>query len=91
MSRRRIADWLKFQEVAQINTRHKPSKDIKAAVVIKPHKQLAADLVDMSKHQVKNYRWLFNCVDLFSRYTYSIPMKNKDDESALEAFKKSMF
>ena len=46
------------------------------------------DLVDMSKHEMRGYKWLFNCVDLFSRYTYSIPMKSKDDESALEAFKK---
>ena len=42
----------------------------------------------MSKHEIRGYKWLFNCVDLFTRYTYSIPMKNKDDESALEALKK---
>ena len=45
------------------------------------------DLVDMSKHEMRGYKWLFNCVDLFSRYTYSITMKNKDDKPALEAFK----
>ena len=88
VSRRQINDWLKLQEINQINTRHKTSKDIKATVVKKTHKQIAGDLVDMSKHEIRNYKWLFNCVDLFSRFTYSIPMKNKDDESALEAFKK---
>ena len=46
------------------------------------------DLVDMSKQEIRGYKWLFNCVDLFLRYTYSIPMKSKNDESALEALKK---
>ena len=45
------------------------------------------DLVDLPKHEMRNYRWLFSCVDLFSRYTNSIPMKNEDDKSALIAFK----
>ena len=88
ISRRQIADWLKLQEINQINTRHKTSRDIKATVVKKPHKQVAMDLVDMSKHEMRGYKWLFNCIDLFSRFTYSIPMKSKNDNSALEAFKK---
>ena len=46
------------------------------------------DLVDMSKHEMRGYKWLFNCVDLLLRYTNSIPMKGKNDESALGAFKK---
>ena len=71
-------------------------RDIKHQKIKKPpsllkktHKQLAMDLVDMSKHEIRGYKWLFNCLDLFSRYTYSFPMKNKYDESALEAFKKN--
>ena len=42
------------------------------------------DLVDMSKHELKAYKWLFNCVDLFSKYTYSVPVHIKSDEDALE-------
>ena len=33
VSRRQIADWLKLQEINQINTRHKTSKDTKATVL----------------------------------------------------------
>ena len=33
VSRRQISDWLKMQEINQINTRHKKSKDLMAKVV----------------------------------------------------------
>ena len=56
VSRRQINDWLKLQEINQINTGHKTSKDIKATVVKKTHKQIAMDLVDMSKHEMRGYK-----------------------------------
>ena len=46
------------------------------------------DLVEMSKHEIRGYKWLFNCAYLFSRHTDSIPIKSKNDEAALEALKK---
>ena len=79
---------MKLQEIAQINTRKRTSKDIKATVVKKPHKQLALDLVDATKHEMRGYKRPFNCVDLFSRYTYTTPMESKNDKSPLGAFKK---
>jgi hypothetical protein len=53
-----------------------------------PHKQIAIDLIDLSHHEIKGYKWLFNAVDLFSKYTYSVAMKDKKDTTALNAFKK---
>ena len=88
LSRRQIADWLKQQEINQLNTKHTTAKNIKSTIMKAPHKQLAIDLVDLSNHEKKGYKWLFNAVDLFSKYTYSVPMKNKTDKVALDAFKK---
>ena len=88
VSRRQIADWLKQQEINQLNTKHTTAKNIKSTIMKAPHKQLAIDLVDLSNHEKKGYKWLFNAVDLFSKYTYSVPMKNKTDKVALDAFKK---
>ena len=88
ISRRQGSDWLKQQEINQLNSKHQKTKNIKSTVVKSPHNQLAIDLVDLSNHEKKGYKWLFNAVDLFSKYTYSVPMKNKTDKVALDAFKK---
>ena len=48
------------------------------------------DLVDMKTYarQNKGYKYLFMCIDVFSKYAWVVPMKNKDGHSSLGAFKK---
>jgi hypothetical protein len=50
----------------------------------------AADLVDMSEwaHWNKGYKWMLNCVDGFSRYAFSEPMKDKTAQSTFDAFER---
>lgn len=52
-------------------------------------KAFQMDLIDMSKFSRKNrgYKWIFNIIDLDSRFVFSIPLKNKMAKSTLEAFK----
>ena len=49
-----------------------------------------ADLVDMREweKQNKGFKYMLNVIDIFSKYAWSIPMKNKTGETTLEAFKK---
>src|SRR5206468_8198398 len=49
-----------------------------------------ADLVDMSEweKQNKGYKYMLNVIDVFSKYSWSIPMKNKTGLATLEAFSK---
>jgi transposase InsO family protein len=35
----------------------------------------------------KGYRYILNVIDIFSKYVWSFPMKNKTGETTLEAFK----
>jgi hypothetical protein len=88
VSRRQVWDWLKSQEIHQLNNKHSKAKNIKSTLLKNPHRILAIDLVDLQNFEKNGYNYLFNGVDLFSRYVYSIPMKSKTDKSALEAFKK---
>ena len=88
VSRRQVWDWLKSQEIHQLNNKHQKAKNIKSTLLKTPHRILAIDLVDLQNFERNGYNYLFNGVDLFSRYVYSIPMKTKTDKSALEAFKK---
>ena len=48
-----------------------------------------ADLVDMSSYskQNKHYKYLLTVIDVFSKYGWIIPIKNKSGESVAEAFK----
>ena len=48
------------------------------------------DLMDVSiiSTKNKNYKYIFVCVDVYSRKGYTIPMKNKNTLNVIEAFKK---
>ena len=51
--------------------------------------QYQCDLLDMSTYVKYNsgYKWAMNCVDVYSRYAISIPMKSKELKSIMPAFK----
>ena len=86
-SRRQIAEWLSLQEINQLYfpSKGKP-KDFKTSMTT-PNTILAIDLVNMEKFQVNGFKYLFNGVDMSSRYVYSA-MKNKTDTEVLKSFKK---
>ena len=50
----------------------------------------AADLVDMSSYskQNKGYKYILAVIDVFSKYGWMIPVKNKSGETVAEAFEK---
>jgi len=87
-SRRQVADWLKQQEINQIYTPSKGKpKDIKSSMTT-PNKILAMDLVNMEKFEVRGYKYLLNCIDMSSRFIYSVALKNKTENEVLNGFKK---
>ena len=49
-----------------------------------------ADLVDMREwvNQNKGYKYMLNVIDAFSKYAWSIPLKDKTGKTTLEAFRK---
>jgi len=46
------------------------------------------DLVDLQKFQIRGYKYLFNAIDMSSRFIYSVALKNKTDAEVLNGFKK---
>ena len=48
------------------------------------------DLVDLTRYQVENeqYCWLLNIIDVFSKYAYSVPMKNKNGDTVKKKLEK---
>ena len=49
----------------------------------------SADLVDMqwSSRENKGFKYLLNVIDVFSKYAWSIPIKDKMGKSITDAFK----
>ena len=88
ISRRQISEWLSHQEINQLYhpSKGKP-KSIKSSMTT-PNTILAIDLVNMEKFEVRNFKYLLNCIDMGSRFVYSQAMKNKTDSEVLKAFKR---
>jgi hypothetical protein len=83
-----VADWLKQQEINQLYTPSKGKpKDIKSSMTT-PNKILAMDLVNMKKYEVRGYKYLLNCIDMSSRFIYSVALKNNTENEVLNGFKK---
>ena len=83
-----VRNFLKKQRNYQI---HKPIKqkflrNKTIAIGIDSHWQ--ADLCDMKSLEKYNdgYKYLLTCIDVFSRYAWAIPVKNKTPESITAAF-----
>ena len=53
VSRRQVMDFLKSQEIHQLNNKHSKAKNIKSTLLKAPHRILAIDLVDLQNFKKK--------------------------------------
>ena len=88
VSLNQVKDFYNNQEVNQIfKEKHKP-----LYIPISADKvgTLQADLIDMSKlaSHNKNYKWILNVIDVYSRKVWSFPIKTKEPTNVLPAIKK---
>ena len=85
---KQIKDWLTNQDVY---TLHKPVRwrFRRRRIFTSGIDDLwQADLVDMSAISKYNdgYKFLLTCIDVFSKYAWAIPLKNKSSKSVVAAF-----
>lgn len=89
ISRKQVEDWLSQQDVY---TLHKPARrHYKRSRVIVPgiNAQFQADLVDvqsLSRYN-KGYKYLLTCLDVFSKYAWVLPLKTKQGQELVKAFR----
>jgi hypothetical protein len=89
LSRKEIREWLMKQDAY---TLHKPMRrhfKRNRAIVGGIDQQWQMDLADMQSMQKFNdgYRYLLVCIDVFSKYAWVVPLKNKTGPALVEAFK----
>jgi Integrase core domain/Chromo (CHRromatin Organisation MOdifier) domain len=85
---KRVKEWLSKQDTY---TLHKPIRRKfrrRKTFAIGIQDLFQADLVDVSSLAKYNdsHRYLFVCIDVFSKYAYAIPLKNKSGSSITSAF-----
>ena len=89
LSRKEIREWLMKQDAY---TMHKPMRrhfKRNRVIVGGIDQQWQMDLADMQSMQKFNdgYRYLLVCIDVFSKYAWVVPLKNKTGPTLIEAFK----
>ena len=89
--RKNVIDFLRGKPEYQLNLdkRRIVSKGIQAT---KPFQYWCIDLVDMNPYDNiranRKYRYIFSCMDVFSKFCWFIPIKKKEAKDTREAFKK---
>lgn len=76
-------------KVCQLKVKLHTQQDNIVIKSICPGERYQADLIDLKRYSEQNngYSWIFNCIDCYSKYLISMPLKNKLAESVSNAFK----
>lgn len=86
-----ITTFLKEKPEYQLR-QDKPKIVSKGILATKPFEYFAIDLVDMNYYfnvrANQRYRYIFSCIDIFTKFAWFIAIKKKDAPSTLQAFKK---
>lgn len=88
ISRRQIMHYLEDQNVAQLFNGTKPTRDIQATVLKEPYSVLGIDLINMEHLAVDGINYLLTVIDLFSKYAWIEPIKDKEAKTVTEAMRK---
>jgi transposase InsO family protein len=81
-----INDWLVNQKTHQLHRRQFKSQTITPIRNVRVPNQLwMADLIDMGSKPDKGYKWILTVVDVFSKYAWAVPMRNKEKQTAAAA------
>ena len=87
-TKKEVREWLQSQDTY---TLHKPIRrrfPRRRVVVYGKDHQWQADLVDVSKISSynKRFKYLLTCLDVLSRYSWVIPLKDKTGKTLVAAF-----
>lgn len=77
ISRRQVANWLNDQEINQLYHPVKKTRKIKPTILSGSSKVMAVDLINMEHYGIQN-KYLLTATDLFSKYAWAKPLKNKE-------------
>ena len=82
-----VRDYVRAQEATQLFMKPKRIKNFFPIVAKHKYEILQVDLIDFSNIATanENYKYLFVCIDVFSRQVFIIPLKNRNTEIITDA------
>ncbi len=83
-----VKDWLAKQETVQVFKQTKQYK-VPGLQSSYPNQRWQIDLMDVMNWNPKlnqGFNYIFNCIDAYSRYAWSIPIKSKSTSDCVAAF-----
>jgi len=84
----KIKNWLEFQDAYTLHAPVRRKFARRKTIVSGPLEQYQADLIDV--HAIKKdndgYTFLLTVTDVFSKYSYVVPIKNKTSSEIIRAF-----
>ncbi len=91
ISKKEVKDYLNNQEVNQV-FKHRKVKHYFPLSSHEPFSRVQIDLMDVSNdsHWNKGFKFIFNLVDVYTKYAISFPLKSKNDNDVFNAFKSMM-
>lgn len=89
-SRKDTLQWLSGQDSFTLHRKKLRKFPRRKTMVSGVNVQYQVDLVDMVKYARynSNYKYILTAIDVFSRYAYAIPLKNKTGVEVVKALKK---
>lgn len=90
ISRRQVNRFLQSLLIVQLFNPKKEPKEVGQTIKDGPFNRFEMDLLDISNMASEGYKYMFNMIDVFSKFVISKPLKTKDEKAVLEAFKSMM-
>lgn len=81
-----VADFLNNQEVSQV-TKQRRIKHYFPLHATESFERIQIDLLDMSSEAIRGFKWIFCCIDVFTKYAFVYPMKSKSETQCLTVYK----
>lgn len=90
-TKQQVKDVISKQKEYELH-RKLPKQPMGHIVSIRSNEKWEIDLLDFQKYKQNNkgFQYCYICVDIFSRYAYVKPLKNKTQEETLQALKDSI-
>lgn len=86
--RKDVQDWLSQQDLYTLHKtargRYKRSRVIVSGINVQFQADLA-DVQNLSRYN-KGYKYLLTCIDVFSKYAWTVPLKTKRGQELVKAF-----
>lgn len=86
---KQVSDFISRQEVAQIHRQVPKQKVFRHILAQLLDEHWQADLIDLPRLEKSNngYRYILVVIDIFSRFLWTIPLKNKTGGAVAQAFR----